>query len=171
MPRRRILPLGGGVIVGVWVVMLVATPYVASHDHLQRAGAVPVAAMYVAGSVVCHQQPARSFHVWGTQMPVCARCTGLYALAPFGFMLAPGGGWLGARRRRPSRRGVSIHRLRTVLLATAVPTLVTVGGEWAGLMYPPNLVRAVAGLPLGLTVAWVAGLALVGAIDETEHQG
>ena len=171
MPRRRILPLGGGVIVGVWVVMLVATPYVASHDHLQRAGAVAVAAMYVAGSVVCHQQPARSFHVWGTQMPVCARCTGLYALAPSGFMLAPGGGWLGARRRRPSRRGVSIHRLRTVLLATAVPMLVTVGGEWAGLMYPPNLVRAVAGLPLGLTVAWVAGLALVGAIDETEHEG
>ena len=164
MPRRQILSLGGGVIVGVWVVMLVATPYVASHDHLQRAGAVAVAAMYVAGSVVCHQQPARSFHLWGTQMPVCARCTGLYALAPHG-------GWLGARRRRPSGRGVSIHRLRTVLLASAVPTLVTVGGEWAGLMYPPNLVRAVAGLPLGLTVAWVAGLALVGAIDETQHQG
>lgn len=170
MSRRQILPIGGGVLVAVWVVMLGATPYGASHDHLDRPAAVAVAAMYVAGRVVCHQRPERSFHLWGSQVPVCARCSGLYALAPIGFVLARRSSRLGASRHWPNRDGVSIHQLRMALLATAMPTLVTVGGEWIGLMHPTNLVRAVAGLPLGLSVAWVAGLALIGAIDETPRR-
>jgi len=28
---------------------------------------------------ICHQDPARSFHINGKQMNLCARCTGLYA--------------------------------------------------------------------------------------------
>ena len=35
--------------------------------------------VYAIGHVVCHQLPARSFHLWGAQLPVCARCTGIYA--------------------------------------------------------------------------------------------
>jgi uncharacterized membrane protein len=30
------------------------------------------------GSAVCHQDPTHSFHVHGLQMPLCARCTGMY---------------------------------------------------------------------------------------------
>src|SRR5262245_19064114 len=36
-------------------------------------------ATYAIGSLVCHQRPERSFHLFGTQMPVCARCVGIYA--------------------------------------------------------------------------------------------
>jgi uncharacterized membrane protein len=37
------------------------------------------AAGYFFFSGVCHQIPARSFHVWGEPLAVCARCTGVYA--------------------------------------------------------------------------------------------
>ena len=37
-----------------------------------------VAFIFAVGSVVCHQLPERSFFLDGRQLPVCARCTGLY---------------------------------------------------------------------------------------------
>ncbi|MFW5990662.1 MAG: DUF2085 domain-containing protein [Candidatus Nanoarchaeia archaeon] len=33
---------------------------------------------YVAFSLVCHQKPERSFHLAGSQMPVCQRCFAIY---------------------------------------------------------------------------------------------
>jgi len=44
--------------------------------------------VYVVGSKICHQRPERSFHTGGVQWPVCARCAGLYASAPFGAVIA-----------------------------------------------------------------------------------
>jgi hypothetical protein len=35
--------------------------------------------IYAAGSMICHQRPERSFHLFGVQMAVCARCVGAYA--------------------------------------------------------------------------------------------
>jgi uncharacterized membrane protein len=34
--------------------------------------------LMAVGSAVCHQDPAHSFYVYGRQMPLCARCTGMY---------------------------------------------------------------------------------------------
>ncbi len=34
--------------------------------------------LMAVGSAVCHQDPAHSFLVYGRQMPLCARCTGMY---------------------------------------------------------------------------------------------
>ena len=47
------------------------------------------ALMYV-GSWVCHQLPARSPHLFGVQLPLCWRCTGILfgALALFCWLLA-----------------------------------------------------------------------------------
>ena len=47
------------------------------------------ALMYV-GSWVCHQLPERSPHIWGVQLPLCWRCTGIFlgALALFCWLLA-----------------------------------------------------------------------------------
>jgi hypothetical protein len=54
----------------VWLALLVVTPL-----------APPSLAtlMYTAGSVICDQIPERRFHLAGFQIPVCARCLGIYA--------------------------------------------------------------------------------------------
>ena len=49
-----------------------------SRPRASAAGAAFVLAVYGIGSLVCHQLPARSFHLWSAQMPVCARCAGIY---------------------------------------------------------------------------------------------
>ena len=41
-----------------------------------------------AAGRVCHQRPERSFHVAGVQLPVCARCTGLYVSGAAGALAA-----------------------------------------------------------------------------------
>lgn len=101
------------------------------------------ALMYVAGDRVCHQRPERSFHIAGTQMPVCARCTGLYLSAAIGALAA----WLG----RPS---VPL-RIRVVLFAAAVPTAATWAAEWLGLIAGSNGLRFAAAVPLGGVAAWL----------------
>ena len=55
--------------------------------------------IFAVGSVICHQRPDRSFFVDGHQLPVCARCTGLYLSSGAGLAA-----WIGfkiARRWRP----------------------------------------------------------------------
>jgi uncharacterized membrane protein len=59
-----------------------------------------------------------------------------------------------------------LRRLRTILIAAAVPTLVTVVVEVVGIAEPTNVVRAFSALPLGFGVAWVVGLSLAGRVDE-----
>jgi len=103
---------------------------------------------------VCHQRASRSFHLWGVQLPVCARCTGLYAAAPLGagWALALAQGRAGRRRRT--------NRGRLVALA-AVPTVVTLALEGLGGAWVSNLIRAIAALPLGGAAAWAVSTALV----------
>ena len=54
--------------------------------------------------------------------------------------------------------------LRRTLFQSAIPTLVTAGIEVFGMAQPSNTVRAVSAIPLGLSVAWVVGMFLAGAI-------
>jgi len=104
----------------------------------------PLAAViYVIGSGVCHQRPERSFHLFDAQLPVCARCAGIYAGAAAGAALAIMGGW---------RTGDRDRRLMTI---AAVPTVLTVVAEWVGLWHPGNPARALAGLVLGTVVSAV----------------
>ena len=162
---RRRLTVGVGLVAGLWAGLLVATPYLMAHPHSRQAG-FSAAAVYLAGGVLCHQQSDRSFHMWDRQVPVCARCSGLYAGAPLGMV-----GVFARRRSSDGRRQTARHfwplrRLRTILIVAAVPTLVTVAVEVMGIAEPTNLVRAVSALPLGCGVAWVVGLSLAGRIDE-----
>jgi len=52
-----------------WVLAIVASPVLP---------APLAAAVYLIGSHICHQQADRSFHLFGAQLAVCARCTGIY---------------------------------------------------------------------------------------------
>ena len=51
-----------------------------------------------AGHFVCHQMPARSPHLFGAQLPLCWRCTGI-ALGSLAFLV-----WLFTQRRLPALR-------------------------------------------------------------------
>jgi hypothetical protein len=54
-----------------------------------------------------------------------------------------------------SPAGHDAHRLRALVIAAALPTAATLLFEWTTGRTPSNLVRAVAGLPLGAVVAWI----------------
>ena len=114
---------------------------------------------YLLGSFICHQRPERSFHLGVAQLPVCARCLGIYAGAALGSLV-----WVVAQHRAATadRRG----RVSLRLLALAVaPTALTLGAEWAGIWQPSNLARAIAGIPLGL----VAALVVIGALTTLHY--
>lgn len=123
----------------LWTFLLVASPVAISRPALS----VPAAAVYAVSSRICHQRPERSFHLGGTQMPVCGRCFGLYLSAALGAVFA----WSGRRIRD--------DRTRHVLALAAVPTGITWSLEAAGLAGFTNLTRAAAALPLGLVAGWV----------------
>jgi len=107
------------------------------------------ASIYAVGSLVCHQLPERSFHLGGFQLPVCARCVGIYCGAAIGAV--------GTVVMKPA----GIPRLaRQILLLGALPTAITVVVESAGMWATTNIVRAVAGFPLGLVAALVVTSAL-----------
>ena len=128
-----------------WLAALAAAP--GAGARLGRGGAYFSATIYAAGALICHQRPERSFHLDGAQLPVCARCAGLYAGVALGVL-----GWMvvaGVGRRPSSRASTWIARLRPVLTVMALPTLLTVMTAWLGLWDPGNLVRATLALPLG----------------------
>jgi uncharacterized membrane protein len=115
------------------------------------------AGVYAVGSLVCHQLPDRSFHLGAFQLPVCARCVGIYAGASVGAVAMLMQTGAGARRVTGTpimRRG------RWLLLAGALPTAITVMLETAGLWPTTNIVRAAAGFPLGLVATLVVMSAL-----------
>jgi uncharacterized membrane protein len=126
----------------LWVLAILAAPLAADSPH--RTLAFSAAVVYAAGSNVCHQRPDRSFHIAGHKMPVCARCTGLYVSAaaalPAALLLAV---------------PLSAPRARRILLLAALPTALTWGLEYAGVMAFGNMTRAVAALPLGWAAAWL----------------
>jgi uncharacterized membrane protein len=99
--------------------------------------------LYAIGSFICHQRSERSFHIEAAQLPVCARCLGIY-----------GGAAVGAAWRLVPGSDPAV-RARPVLIASAVPTLVTLALEWSGLWAASNVVRAAAAVPLGLAAAFV----------------
>ncbi|HJR59156.1 MAG TPA: DUF2085 domain-containing protein [Vicinamibacterales bacterium] len=137
MHRRLALALTIAAV--AWTVILVAAPAALARPSL----AAPAASIYAASSRICHQRPERSFHAGGRQLPVCARCFGLYLSGAFGAVLAWGS------RRRPGPHA------RMVLASAAVPTALTWTAEVAGLASFSNLARALAALPLGIAAGWL----------------
>jgi len=133
--------LAGGLTAAalLWVVLLVGAPAGLSHDTLGGA----VAYLYAAASQICHQRPERSFALSGMQLPVCARCFGLYLSGALGAVAA----WGSAPP--------PLLNTRLLLALAAVPTGATWALESAGLAGFSNLTRAAAALPLGAAAGWV----------------
>jgi len=126
------------------VVLIIAAPFLW----------IPAAAViYAAGSFICHQIPERSFHLDGIQLPVCARCFGLYGGGALGSMIAA----ISTVRRRFPTDGAVLTRLARWkwTAVAAIPTAATGVLEW-GFGWPlSNAIRAVAAVSLGFAVAFV----------------
>ncbi len=147
---RGVTAAGAAGLSIVWAALLMSAPL------LGDVAAGGVAVLYAVGSLICHQQPERSFHLAGSQLPVCARCLGLYAGAAIGLA----GWWMHAgRRASPLPR----DRAAQMLAVAALPTLITVASAGLNVGDPPNTWRALLALPLG------AAAGLVGAAVLTDH--
>ncbi len=120
-----------------WLTLLILTPIVSPSI---------AAVVYAVGGVICHQMPERSFHLDGVQLPVCARCLGIYA----GAAVAASIHVLWGLAASPARwRRLSPRAARRLFLLTATPTLVTVALDYAGVWDTSNVVRVIAGLTVG----------------------
>jgi uncharacterized membrane protein len=157
-----------------WALLLVAAPFAASQPHASTITGVLTIGVYAAGSLLCHQLPERSYHLWAAQMPVCARCAGIYFGAAMAVLVAAA-----FRQPRasefarhlpmpmrhspaPARPAPTVVALRfsrasvRILLALAVlPSVLTLVSEWATGVMPAHAIRAAAGAPIGIVVAWL----------------
>jgi uncharacterized membrane protein len=132
---------GFAFLAATWLILLATAPGA-------RLG-VPISGLvYAFGSLICHQRPERSFYLGVAQLPVCARCYGLYLGAAVGAIgMAAFAGLAGG-----SRAGTP-DRLRLCLVVAALPTAITWLAEAAGVWAPSNVMRFVAALPLGVAAA------------------
>jgi hypothetical protein len=108
------------------------------------------AAVYAIGGAVCHQLPDRSFFAWGRQLPVCARCTGIYAGAALAAVVFA---VIRASRREPPGWFAGRASRRRAGLAALVLNALTLVYEWTTGATPSNAIRAAAGFTLGAVVA------------------
>jgi uncharacterized membrane protein len=121
----------------LWSATIFAAAYAGGRMHSAVTSSL-AAIVYGIGRVLCHQRPERSFHLWSVQLPVCARCTGIYAGAA-GAALAGFAGF--ASRRVPPPL--------VVLILAASPALATLLYEWTTGAMPSNGIRAASGVLLG----------------------
>jgi uncharacterized membrane protein len=131
-----------------WALAIGLAPALAGSS---RAGAILAGLAYLAGSVLCHQLPDRSFHVLGAQLPVCARCTGLYVGGALG-----AAAWFTWRRFQAEPAAtIDSRRATYTLLIASAPTALTAMTAAAGIWDLSNTGRAVLALPLGLAAGAV----------------
>lgn len=101
--------------------------------------------IFLAGSMICHQIPERSFFWSGEQLPVCARCTGLYVSGALGLIV-----WMAIKTMRRWRPIAIDPRVALRLLAiAAIPTALSLTAGLAGLWDGSNVTRALLAIPLG----------------------
>ena len=110
-------------------------------NALQHIAGVLYHALMLAGSVWCHQRPERSPHLWGLQMPLCWRCSGIL----IGAVLLLG--WLIAKKRLPS-----LAMSLTFAFLMPLDVLGAVIGLWPG----DNTLRLFTGLLWGVGSTSVA---------------
>lgn len=85
---RWIIPLAATLTLAAWF-------YIAPPGILGKADAV--------GYAVCHRIDERSFHVFGRQLPLCARCTGEFNAAALALIFQ---GFVSRRRNKLPSRGI-----------------------------------------------------------------
>jgi uncharacterized membrane protein len=143
--------------IGIWVSALFLSPRALSSPF--PLVSLSAASVYATGALVCHQRPDRSFHLAGRALPVCARCTGVYAGAALASPIA----------LLAAAASLAGSRARAIALAAALPTIVTWSLEYAGVAGFSNAARFAAALPLGFAVAWLVLGVATAAVRQPLH--
>ena len=148
----------------LWAASLPIAVYAAKRaDAAPSASSIFALTVYQIGSLICHQRPERSFHLASLPLPVCARCTGIYAGAAIAAVVAtirlrasglPLSG-SGIQAQETKTAALSTPTARMVLVAAAMPAVATLVYEWSSGQTPSNEFRALTGLILGACVAWI----------------
>lgn len=125
----------------MWCVMIVAAPLLAHLHHNISSGLI-----YFFFSKICHQMPDRSFSIFGKQLAVCSRCSGLY----FGF--------LAGSLSYPLFHSMKIKQIpdRKLLLLSGVPVALDIGLNITGFWQNTEFTRLFTGFILGFTASWYA---------------
>ena len=98
----------------------------------------------LAFRALCHGIPQRCLEIWNVPMPICARCTAIYAGLIAGiafFLLLP---------------RIQAHIARRILAVAAVPMLIDGLTQLAMLRESNNLLRIETGLLLGVAFTFWA---------------
>ena len=133
-----------------WAAALPLATYAASHTETSPVY-ILTAAVYAIGAAVCHQRPERSFHLWATQMPVCARCAGIYVGAALACAVPGVARW--SRSPETAALPMWCRSPKRLALLVSLPTVATLAYEWITGITPSNWIRAAAGVVLGAGVA------------------
>ena len=134
---RRWLLLFNGVMLG-WALAAVAAPLLRARGL--GGAAKPIYALF---SVLCHQDPERSFHLAGHPVACCHRCLAIYgACAAAGVAF----GLLRGRVRVPE-----MWEIGTLLAPAAIDVL----GGLAGLWESTLLSRLASGALVGIGMIWL----------------
>ncbi len=105
------------------------------------------------GYAVCHQLPTHSFFLGGQQLPLCARCTGIY----LGFMVGIAGmallGKLGATLWPPRAVTTVLMLSMAMMIGDGFNSLTASLPEGFQAYQPTNLLRLVTGIAAGTSRA------------------
>lgn len=119
---------------------------------------------HAVGYAICHQIPSRTFHIDGTPLPLCARCTGIF----LGALLGIGGLILKGRYR-----AVSLPALPVLLSLIGFTVVLGIDGLNSYLSFfpgapqlyqPQNWLRLTTGTFHGLTMSVIVFPVINGAL-------
>ena len=125
-------------VVALWAILILSAPIAAAAEFDGIAGPV-----YWFFGYVCHQIPERSFHIFGHQLAVCSRCTGVY----FGLIA----GLVGYPLFRPLAESEPLPRFW--LFLGMIPIAVDWSLGYFGIWHNNHLSRVTTGLILGIACA------------------
>lgn len=103
--------------------------------------------LFSLGSGLCHQIPERSFIFGSVQLPLCARCTGIYVGFFFAFVALLAMYW------RAPRRGTLSRFYYISLIILGLPLVFDGLSSYLGFRSTSNLIRLLSGAAFGSILA------------------
>lgn len=137
----------------LWDLTLVAVPY---FEYLSGKYEIISSIIFINFHLLCHQMPERSYFIFGNQMPVCVRCTGIY----FGFLIGT--------IIYPFIRGLKTREIphRWILILALLPLGIDGFTQLIGLRESTNDLRIITGMFFGMLTAFFIMPAFLQIYDE-----